>query len=79
MGREDIIELSPESILIVKRWGQLKRLQCPFSVLLLVKIDGLKEGEEYIVRLVVPHTTWVMSYIIQGRSEGYPYYCFAIL
>lgn len=79
MGRDYITHINPESLLIVTNKGQLKRLRCPFQVLLLIRIDDLVEGEYYIVRLVVPDSRFEMAYIIQGQGSFFPFYAFKIL
>lgn len=79
MARDYITHINPESILVVTNRGQLKRLRCPFQVLLLIRIDDLTEGEYYIVRLVVPDSRFEMAYIIQGQGSFYPFYAFKIL
>jgi len=79
MNEIKIFQLNPESILVINEGGELKRKKCPFRVSLITKIEGLKKGDTYLVRLVIPNTNWVMSYVITGNGIGYPYYCFAIL
>lgn len=79
MNEIKLYQLNPESILVINREGELKRKKTPFSVSLITKIEGLKEGDTYLVRLVIPNTNWMMSYVITGNGAGYPYYCFAIL
>ena len=78
MNTEDLFSTSPESIIIVNRNG-LKRLKCPFTVLLIVRLEGLEEGEAYQVRLVLPHSYFKIVYVITGHKYQYPYYCFVIL
>ena len=79
MDEFKLYQINPESILVVNEGGELKRKKAPFSVSLITKIEGLTEGYTYLVRLVIPNTQWIMSYVITGNGKGYPYYCFAIL
>jgi hypothetical protein len=71
--KDDLFSTSPESILIVNRSG-LKRLKCPFTVLLICRLEGLEEGETYQVRLVLPHAHFKIVYVISGQKYQYPYY-----
>lgn len=78
MDTEDLFSTSPESLLIVNRNG-LKRLKCPFTVLLVVGLEDLEEGEAYEVRLVLPHAHFKIVYVITGHKYHYPYFYFVIL
>lgn len=78
MEAQDLFNTSPESVLIVNRGG-LKRLKCPFSVLLVVHLEDLEEGVAYTVRLVLPHAHFRIVYVIEGCKYHYPYYYFVIL
>jgi hypothetical protein len=78
METDELFNTSPESILIVNREG-LRRLKCPFTVLLIVKLEDLEEGETYQVRLVLPHSYYTIVYVITGRKYHFPYYYFIIL
>ena len=40
------------SILVITNYGKLIRLWCPFTVIVLMSIDGLKEGETHQVESV---------------------------
>lgn len=55
-ARQYILELfsvvSTDSILIITRAGQLKRLKCPFYVVCKVPTMYLKKGSEYTVEAV---------------------------
>jgi hypothetical protein len=78
MDTDDLFSTSPESILIVNRKG-LKRLKCPFTVLLIMRLEGLEEGVAYEVRLVYPHKHFQIVYMISGYKYHYPYYYFIIV
>lgn len=78
MNRDDLFSTSPESIIVVNRRG-LRRLKCPFTVLLMVYLEDLEEGATYEVRLVLPHTHFKIVYVLTGQKYQYPYYYFVIL
>jgi hypothetical protein len=78
MDVDDLFSTSPESIIIISRHG-LKRLKCPFTVLLIIRLEDLEEGEVYEVRLVLPHKHFQIVYMITGHKYHYPYYYFVIL
>lgn len=78
MEADELFNTSPESILIVNRGG-LKRLKCPFSVLLVAHLEDLEEGNTYEVRLVLQHAHFKIVYVITGQKYHFPYYYFVIL
>lgn len=78
METEELFSTSPESILVINSKG-LRRLKCPFTVLLVISLEGLEEGEAYQVRLVLPHSYFKIVYMITGHKYQYPYYYFVIL
>lgn len=78
METEELFNTSPESMLIINRNG-LKRMKCPFTVLLVDALEDLEEGQAYEVRLVLPHAHFKIVYVITGYKYHFPYYHFVIL
>ena len=66
-----------DSILIIDRNGKLRRLVCPFMVLVIVDVPPLKKGQEKIVIAVKVAENLVDVYIIKDRA--FYYYNFRIL
>ena len=66
-----------DSILIIDRNGKLRRLVCPFMVLVIVDVPPLKKGQEKIVITVKVAENLVDVYIIKDRA--FYYYNFRIL
>lgn len=68
---------SPDSILVLDRYGKLLRLFCPFPVMPTEDVNILKEGEVYHVVAVKISDDLVLLYVIYNIA--YPYYYFKIL
>ena len=66
-----------DSILIIDRNGKLRRLVCPFMVLVIVDVPPLKKGQEKAVIAVKVAENLVDVYIIKDRA--FYYYNFRIL
>ena len=57
-----------DSILIIGRTGELKRLRCPFTVVCKVETPHLEFGEPYAVSAVKMTLRLEHVFIIQGRA-----------
>ena len=57
-----------DSILILDQNGQLRRLVCPFIVLVIVDVPPLKEGQEKAVIAVKVAENLVDVYIVEGKA-----------
>jgi hypothetical protein len=68
---------SPYSILVIKANGELIRLDCPFTVVVIVAIDNLGLNQTVKVLQVKVDRHLILVYIINSRA--YHYYHFAIL
>jgi hypothetical protein len=73
-NREYILELfkivSTTSILVVNKYGKVKRLHCTFRVMAIVDVPPqIEKGKLYMVDFVKMDFTLKEVYIIQG--EGY--------
>ena len=71
-ARKFILDLfsivSTDSILIIGRTGELKRLRCPFTVVCKVETPHLEFGEPYAVSAVKMTLRLEHVFIIQGRA-----------
>ena len=66
-----------DSILVVDHRGRLKRLRCPFIVLVIVDVPPLKKGQEKAVIAVKLADNLVDVYIIEAKA--FYYYNFNIV
>jgi hypothetical protein len=71
------LHVNPDSILVITREGLLKRLKCPFRVVLNESINVLETDVEYNVQAVYLSNENVMLYVIRGNC--YYYFYFIIL
>lgn len=80
-ARQYILELfsvvNTESVLVITGAGQLKKLNCPFFVICLVKTTYLEMGNQYAVEAVKMTLRLEDVYIIHGRA--YHLWYFTIL
>ena len=81
MNEKEIHEInkfcSPDSILVITQMGKLIRLNCPFEVLIINRIDGYAPGDKAKVSQVKIDSNLILVYIIRGK--GYYYFNFVIL
>ena len=68
---------SIDSVLVIDKYGELRRIYCPFKVLCIKDIDRFKKGDILIVSAVKMSKNLFLVYIISNR--GYYYYSFTIL
>ena len=68
---------STDSILIVDQHGRLRRLICPFNVLVIVGVPPLKEGQVKAVIAVKISQDLVDVYIIEAKA--YYHYNFKVI
>ena len=68
---------SPESLLIINFKGELIRLNCPFDVIVIAKIDIYAPGDKLKVQQVKMDINFILVYIIRGKC--YYYFNFLIL
>ena len=66
-----------DSILVIDQKGQLRRLVCPFMVIVIVDVPPLKKGQEKAVIAVKVSENLIDIYIIEGK--GFYYYNFKII
>jgi hypothetical protein len=66
-----------DSILVIDQKGHLKRLRCPFHVLVIVDVYPLKKGREKAVIAVKVVDDLVDVYIIE--SKAFYHYNFKII
>ena len=66
-----------DSILVIDQKGRLRRLRCPFIVLVIVDVSPLKKGQEKAVIAVKVAENLVDVYIIEERA--FYHYNFKIL
>lgn len=71
------LHVNPDSILVITREGFLKRLKCPFKVILNEPIHALEIDVEYNVQAVYLSNENIMLYVIRGNC--YYYFYFIIL
>ena len=57
-----------DSVLILDQNGQLRRLVCPFMVLVIVDVHPLKKGQEKAVIAVKVADNLIDVYIIEKRA-----------
>lgn len=57
-----------DSILIIDHEGHLRRLRCPFLVLVIVDVHPLKKGQEKAVIAVKVADNLIDVYVIEGRA-----------
>ncbi len=57
-----------DSILVIDQKGHLRRLRCPFLVLVIVDVPPLKEGQEKVVIAVKVPDNLVDVYIIEEKA-----------
>lgn len=69
--------IKTDSILIINTVGHLKRLWCPFKVLVIVDVHPLQKGQEKAVFAVKVADNLVDVYIIEERA--FYHYNFRIL
>ena len=71
-ARQYILDLfsivSTDSILIINRTGELKRLRCPFTVVCKIETANLEIGNPYSVSAVKMTLHLEHVYIIEGRA-----------
>ena len=60
-----------DSILILDQKGQLRRLVCPFFVLVIIDVPPLKKGQEKAVIAVKIAENLVDAYIIENKAFYY--------
>ncbi len=68
---------SPNSILIIDKHGVLRRLVCPFKVVVIIENQVEKKGNIVFVEAVKISDDLFLLYLI-GKTL-YPYYLFAIV
>jgi len=68
---------SPNSLLIIDRNGVLRRLVCPFRVIVIVETQVQRKGQEVYVQAVKISDDLILLYLI-GKTL-FPYYLFAII
>ena len=66
-----------DSILVINRTGQLERLECPFTVLVIQNVGELKKGLICFVTAVKLDLTLIDVYII--RNKAYYFFNFRVL
>ena len=59
-----------KSVLVITKSGELKRIYCPFPVILILEVDNLNMGEIYYVEAVKVTPMFIDVYFILGL----PYY-----
>lgn len=66
----------PDSLLVIDSQGVLRRLYCPFKVIVLIDIPLLKANDTMDVIGVKISTDLILLYVV--RHVAYPYYLFRI-
>jgi len=66
-----------DSILVINQSGQLQRLDCPFSVVVISDVGELYKGLIYLVSAVKIDISLIDVYII--RNKAYYFFNFRIL
>lgn len=69
--------VTSESVLIVDENGHLKRLRCPFFVLVIVDVGELKKDQRHKVQSVLSDPIGILVYTI--KAKNYYYWNFVIL
>jgi hypothetical protein len=69
--------VSSESVLIVDEKGHLKRIRCPFIVLVIVSVGELDKDQEHKVQSVLSDPIGILVYTI--KAKNYYYWNFLIL
>lgn len=69
--------IDPQSILVLNRNGEMKRLFCPFGVISKQQIDKIPPQTRMIVEEVGIKEDDTLCYIINGKS--YKHHCFQLL
>lgn len=81
MSDNEIAELlktsSPRALYIVDENGELKRIKCPFRVIVLISIASLQKGQSVIVDEIKVTYELITVYSIKG--ELYYYYYFDLI
>lgn len=60
-----------DSILIIDSEGHLRRLRCPFKVLVIVDVYPLRKGQEKSVVAVKVADNLIDVYVIEGKAFYY--------
>jgi hypothetical protein len=66
-----------DSILVISKTGQLERLECPFTVLVIQNVGELRKGLICFVTAVKLDLTLIDVYII--RNKAYYFFNFRVL
>jgi len=78
MTKKELAEVlkhsSPREIYVITHYNSLKRLFCPFSVLVLKDIGNLKIGQTVLVDEVKVTHELKTVYIIQNQAYFYSYF-----
>ena len=81
MNEKEIAEINkycnPASVLAVTREGALIRVNCPFNVEVILKVEAFSIGDRLTVIQVKMDAQLTLVYII--NNKGYYYYNFTLL
>ena len=72
--KELMKHVDPHSLLVIARRGQLIRLYCPFSVMVLYDIGNLERGDIVTVEAVKITLELMDVFIIQGKAYYLVYF-----
>lgn len=82
MGRNEVIiadinrHCKPNSILIIDAKGTLRRLNCPFKVIVIASVHQFRSNDVVDVVAVRLSSELLLLYVI--RQTAYPYFLFQI-
>jgi hypothetical protein len=66
--------ISSDSLLVIDRKGELRRIYCPFKVICLVSFPGISQGEKVSVEAIKLTVEVKEVYIISGTAYHIAYF-----